>query len=118
MTDIEQIRRALQTIAYGTEDIEPPYRAMPPEYYRRIAVDALPALGRLAARAGEGWCFDMEKAPRDGTRFIAITKGGVQRIDQRHQVQASSAKYFWAEVPIDPYVAWCPLPPPPETNDE
>ena len=81
------------------------------------AREALACLDRLAARVGENWCFDMEMAPRDGTPSLFITTIGTQRVDYKVP-DLGRSQYFWHEVPAVPYVAWRPLPQPPETDDE
>lgn len=70
-----------------------------------------PFCGAKAARSSR-W-QSMDSVPGDGTRFLAITKSGIHRVDGRNMKEQEHhwKGEFWQEKPGDRYVAWMPLPP-------
>lgn len=58
----------------------------------------------------------IESAPFDGTKFLAITREGIQRVDYynaKNQGKWFKGQVFWNEKSIDRYTHWMPLPQPP-----
>lgn len=72
----------------------------------------------LTPREDAGW-QPIETAPKDGTRFLAVSRSGSQRVDwfdTSKQGTWNGRSQFWQERPKDRYTHWMPLPAAPKEH--
>lgn len=81
---------------------------------RMIQQDALSAAPTPPSNGG--W-KPIEEAPKDGTSFLAYSKGSIS-IDWKDKRQHKNSPFFWREYPTERYTHFMPLPFPPESPKE